>query len=669
MRCRMPESRTGSNSTMTISCKEAVQSTWLNRRPMVVASNPVSWQSPVHTLGDFEIAAGMAPYTSGAIASAPKTSINQAPFSESFRAFWNVMIEPITVPIDAAFGTYQGKTYAGTPFDVRLLWAAKANGAGNAMRAGGTLDPGGKFLDPPTFNDPYLGTAFGEFDPLTVAGGDAPYVDPSPANRFDPLVKPENAPVPTDYHPERMFRSSMRAVPDPAMLSNPVGFEPGTPRLNAHEMVVLRAVLAAANAEDLRDSDDDVTAHRIVLEPTQDIVSGGPVARYPADAIVYGTERQPYITEVYADTDVTFTPDAATPPNPYGYVAIELYNPYDQDILLTNWKIVALDRRKDPTDAGSPNPPYLNSATGTIHPGATLASPMHNLPVDMTTLIADFDPNYDTTAIDTDQDVYIGGATWGDPATGPLVVPAHGYLLLENYYDDGNYAGIGTIIGKNPPAFAAGHRPPGTGLVTTGQITGSLWGNARSTIGDPHFVANPRPGLPRLNVACIPGLSGVIDPNWQTTEWASNIRSVMNRELVFLKPRRRRAVFKRLLSCHQSSGRRHDPDPRRTTTRRRTSPIASYRRQWRVKFPIRIFAILSPSTPLISRACSFRIFQRPDRRRSRLWDETPHRPKTHLPKRGIMRAECGGGLGRCMGDHQRNAALRLENGISGTLLL
>ena len=34
--------------------------------------------------------------------------------------------------------------------------------------------------------------------------------------------------------------------------------------------------------------------------------------------------------------------------NPYGYVAIELYNPYDQDISLKNWKIVAIDRRSQP---------------------------------------------------------------------------------------------------------------------------------------------------------------------------------------------------------------------------------------------------------------------------------------------------------------------------------
>jgi hypothetical protein len=53
-------------------------------------------------------------------------------------------------------------------------------------------------------------------------------------------------------------------------------------------------------------------------------------------AMVYGTARNPYITEVYADNDRSL---------PYAYVAVELYNPYNTEIPLTNWRLATLPRQ------------------------------------------------------------------------------------------------------------------------------------------------------------------------------------------------------------------------------------------------------------------------------------------------------------------------------------
>lgn len=78
----------------------------------------------------------------------------------------------------------------------------------------------------------------------------------------------------------------------------------------AYYMKQLRAALAAVNTIDLRDQDHDVTSRRIALTNPD-----GSIAYY---ADVFGTECQPYITEVMVDFSVDKPP----------YVAMELFNPY-----------------------------------------------------------------------------------------------------------------------------------------------------------------------------------------------------------------------------------------------------------------------------------------------------------------------------------------------------
>lgn len=91
-------------------------------------------------------------------------------------------------------------------------------------------------------------------------------------------------------------------------------------RLKRRHVLKLRAAIAAVNTLDLRDADDDVSSRNVNLG--DDIT-----------ATVYGTERQPYITEALVHLDHQATTSVPI------YVAIELYNPYKQAIKLTNWQL------------------------------------------------------------------------------------------------------------------------------------------------------------------------------------------------------------------------------------------------------------------------------------------------------------------------------------------
>ncbi|HWP41346.1 MAG TPA: hypothetical protein VNL70_10510, partial [Tepidisphaeraceae bacterium] len=193
-----------------------------------------------------------------------------------------------------------------------------------------------------------------------------------------------NAPTsPDPQHPQRMFRSSIRDMqPTPTVL------------FPAHQQLLLRAALAAVNAEDLRDSDlYTVTRRSIHLQ----MLRGTGATN--AKVYVFGTERQPFITEVYACTD----PDAVVPGgNPY--VAIELYNPYDQPIDISDWTLAVLDRR---LPGGAQSNPYPNQLRYFyIHAGAenTTGTPDH------TTIPFKF----------------------RDATGSPVLVPAGGYLIIQS---------------------------------------------------------------------------------------------------------------------------------------------------------------------------------------------------------------------------------------------
>lgn len=297
-----------------------------------------------------------------------KMNVNSATFGQLWTAFWSVM------------------------------------NAGSATAPATLENP----TDPPSPTDPKRTQ-----DPIRV-GGAAPY--PSPATASPPTQRGRLAPPASRKH----FRSPQR---DPGNLNLlTMAPDPVVYQMSPYEVMRLRAALAAVNAIDIRDRDDDVTSRRIVLRA---FAYGAPD---PAERIegevnvmVFGTEAQPYITEVYADnfnlppSIASGTPEPSA--NPEGYVAVELHNPTDQPITLTNWNLGIIDRRRA---------------------GATPA-PLKPYP-DMTIRA-------------------ITGFTGfgGGPTTPAPTIPPRGYLVLENY----------------DPTTAVGHRPLSSGITpTTGEIAG-----------------------------------------------------------------------------------------------------------------------------------------------------------------------------------------------------
>lgn len=406
--------------------------------------------------------------------SPPKVSLNTAPFEELFRGFWNVMEEGNTGNVPGVFLS-----------DMTAL--AGTLGAAN-VDANTT---------PATPNDPYIGNRFHNFRWLlgTTAGPQYP---------FDPIMPTEaeyaSLPGVTNLHPLRMFRSPIRSIP---FVTGPA-YTQQTRRLTPQSVMQLRAALAAVNAIDMRDADNDVTSRRITLQMVQgpnstnaDIIN--------VDAMVYGTEAQPFITEIFASTD-TSPAGPGNAANYQGYVAIELYNPYPFDIPLTNWKLAALNR--------------IPRSIGPSTPG-TGSSPSQDMqlvnvggPTNTGQMLVDF-------------------TAYGAAGITP-VVPARGYLLLENYNDpaDPLYAQYAAM---DPTACAALYRPPSTGLPPTGAIPAADAGSA------PSPSANRIAPVPQLNRAflALPRADNASLPDAATMP----PNSWFNQEIVFVKPRRFDGVY------------------------------------------------------------------------------------------------------------------------------
>ena len=59
--------------------------------------------------------------------------------------------------------------------------------------------------------------------------------------------------------------------------------------------------------------------------------------------MLYGTGQQPYLTEVYANNDQSTANNGQT--GNAGFIALSLYNPYNQTISLRNWQFVTINRQ------------------------------------------------------------------------------------------------------------------------------------------------------------------------------------------------------------------------------------------------------------------------------------------------------------------------------------
>jgi hypothetical protein len=170
-----------------------------------------------------------------------------------------------------------------------------------------------------------------------------------------------------------------------------------------YSQLLVRAAQAAVNTIDLRDNDYTVTTRTLYL---QQHYYDGTAAVAPAEVTVYGVEPQPYITEVFANTD------PQTGQNPKGYVAVELHNPYPFPISLANWQLGIVNRNKP--------------AAGTVQKMKVQA--------------------------------ITGFAGFGPVATAPTI-PAGGYVVIENYsatpgLNDAHVrpAEVATQIAAIPPA-------------------------------------------------------------------------------------------------------------------------------------------------------------------------------------------------------------------------
>jgi hypothetical protein len=232
-------------------------------------------------------------------------------------------------------------------------------------------------------------------------------------NIYDPTAP--TALSPNTGNPQAMFRSPLR---DPigmnssnaSLLDAPV--TTGTPpvsNVTNKNVMLLRAAIAAVNALGLRDNSQNVISRTLFLKNAQiDTVLG----TNRVELQVYSNAPQPVISEVYASTFVDN--DTSGTPNPQGYVAIELYNPYSTAMTLVNWQLGLVNR----TATGNttfpkvyPNLTFQTSGTVSIIGPATGEMKALNNPQPL-------------------------GPTL---PLGVIIIPAHGYALLENY--DGSAVG------------------------------------------------------------------------------------------------------------------------------------------------------------------------------------------------------------------------------------
>jgi hypothetical protein len=275
-----------------------------------------------------------------------KANVNTAPFAELFRAFWCVM--------------------AGNPANPNALNQPPFNNWSGPAAVGSVTQPWDYNPYDPTSTYPAATTT------TTESGG---YL----------------------WH---QFRSPLRdmttnsgAPPNTAGTATVVWMDPSN-------VAVLRSAIAAVNTLGLRDQSQNVISRQVPIQVyNASTTQPSPLAdTWNAEATVYSAAPQPFITEVYATNDSSGddAPTGATGKNPFGYVGIELYNPYPYTMTLTNWQVAVINRQS-PTNGGT-------------YPNMTVA-PLSPNPL-------------------------------GTPTGGNYVVqiPAYSYALLENYPAPGTTA-------------------------------------------------------------------------------------------------------------------------------------------------------------------------------------------------------------------------------------
>lgn len=381
-------------------------------------------------------------------ATTAKVSANTAEFGDLWRAYWSVMAEDWGSVITPAAGSVQF-ALSGTAFD-REIDAYQAQLGTNVM----LMNPywGSRFstsnLDRNNFRPAATNTSIaanGTVVPTPLTQFPSPKTPPDIAQYVATLAPGAEV----EYNPMRMFRSPIRSYvltgTGPGAQATDF-FTTGITYLRPDQVVLLRSALAAVNTEDLRDTDFKVTRRSIKLKYSGTVhdLGGG---NSDLVATINGYEPQPFITEVYVNTDTAQVLAGAGAPNPAGYIAIELHNPYPFPIDIRKCKIGCINRF---------------DSTLASYPGIYVED-MEAKPAADQILLSGATSNL--------QPAVGVGADWMPPTT----IPANGYLVLENY-DGSPLAG-----GGNPNT--AQHRPDAAGLVAlsvagngTGYINAALAG-------------------------------------------------------------------------------------------------------------------------------------------------------------------------------------------------
>ena len=130
-------------------------------------------------------------------------------------------------------------------------------------------------------------------------------------------------------------------------------------RLDSSNVLLLRAASAAVNAMTLREGHgyNPNGSSYFIPDPVRRAISLRTVAGKDVQALVYGVTANPYITEIYANTDQS---DHGGKKNDGGFVAVKLYNPYPFDIDLNDYQFAIVDRRSTAVTLPNMNVTMLN---------------------------------------------------------------------------------------------------------------------------------------------------------------------------------------------------------------------------------------------------------------------------------------------------------------------
>jgi hypothetical protein len=212
--------------------------------------------------------------------------------------------------------------------------------------------------------------------------------------------------------PQAQFRSVLRDPLNPNTANVSLLDAPGAGAGSNTNVMLLRAALAAVNAIGLRENTENVISQTILLNKPAQVDNNGVAENDSVEVEVFSNAPNPVISEVYVNTYAGADSGDASIVNAQGYVAVELYNPYSVPMTLKNWQLGLINRTA--TAGAAPNPNIYPNLSFQAATPTNVVSPSVIGPI----IQAQNDP------------VNPAG---GPPAAGTIIIPAHGFALLENY--------------------------------------------------------------------------------------------------------------------------------------------------------------------------------------------------------------------------------------------